>query len=83
MADAFASYSLDPIEQRNIVLPFESNLNTITDMHVHFSIFVGVTALASMFRKALSKQLYFGTCGAPLYDAATGALKCYQRPGNE
>jgi hypothetical protein len=57
-----------------VALVFEADLNTSSDIQIYSSIFVGVTALISVFWQALGKQLDLGIRGA-LHDVTAGALK--------
>ena len=57
-----------------VALVFEADLNVDESVRVYSSIFVGVTALFSVFWQALSKQLDLGTRGV-LHSSTAAALK--------
>jgi hypothetical protein len=57
-----------------VALVFEADLNASSALQIYSSIFVGVTALISVFWQALGKQLDLGIRGA-LHDVTAGALK--------
>lgn len=57
-----------------VVLVFLADLNAIEEVQVYSSIFVGVTALISVFLQAVSKMLDMGTRGT-LHDVTAIVLK--------